>query len=95
LRECGDGDNWIGIGGSAKSATFGSPSWQKEVCILARIQAPYTKQFWSRKGMTEARVAMNRKRQNTTIVMKKTFMGSMKRTGALSHLLCVCNALCV
>ena len=64
---------------------FGTP-WQKEVCHVAQVNK-YVQQFWNTKGMAEARTAMNRRRQNTATAMKKTFMGMLKETGALSHLL--------
>jgi|JI9StandDraft_2_1071091.scaffolds.fasta_scaffold525755_2 hypothetical protein len=57
---------------------FGSP-WQKEVCQRANVQEKHAKAFWNKKGMVQARVSLNRKRQNTTTAMKKHFWGKKRQ----------------
>ena len=54
---------------------YGS-EWQKAVCAkLPAVTGEYAETFWKRKGMTEARKALNRRRQNTNTAMKRTFLG--------------------
>ena len=56
---------------------FGSV-WQKLLCRQLP-GCPIEKQelFWKTKGMTEARKALNRKRQNTNNAMKREFIGKL------------------
>jgi hypothetical protein len=58
---------------------FGSSMWQKLVCPnkLPGRCCPIEKHelFWKTKGMTEARKALNRKRQNTNNAMKREVVG--------------------
>jgi hypothetical protein len=49
---------------------FGSV-WQKVLCRKARVTIEKQELFWKTKGMTEARKALNRKRQNTNNAIEK------------------------
>jgi hypothetical protein len=56
--------------------------WQKLLCRKLP-GCPIEKQelFWKTKGMTEARKALNRKRQNTNNAMKREFIGKLNNNG--------------
>ena len=59
---------------------YGS-EWQQQVCSKAKVDKEYEELFWKKKGMQEARKALNRRRQNTTNSMKKQFLGKPWRGG--------------
>jgi hypothetical protein len=65
---------------------FGS-DWQKLVCKQINIPEQYSERFWHERGKKVARMAINRRRQNTGIAMKKRFKGKYRR-GLISM---VCN----
>jgi hypothetical protein len=47
--------------------------WQKLVCKQINIPEQYAECFWQERGKKVARMAINRRRQNTGISMKKRF----------------------
>lgn len=53
---------------------FGS-DWQRLVCKQINIPEQYAERFWQERGKRVARMAINRRRQNTAIAMKKKFKG--------------------
>jgi hypothetical protein len=53
---------------------FGS-DWQKLVCKQINIPEQYAERFWQERGKKVARMAINRRRQNTGISTKKRFKG--------------------
>jgi hypothetical protein len=53
---------------------FGS-DWQKLVCKQINIPEQNAERFWQERGKKVARMAINRRRQNTGISMKKRFKG--------------------
>jgi hypothetical protein len=52
-----------------------SSDWQKVVCKQINIPEQYSERFWHERGKKVARMAINRRRQNTGISMKKGFKG--------------------
>jgi hypothetical protein len=58
---------------------FVSP-WQKEVCQRrASVLEKHARQFWNKRGMVQARVSLNCKRQNTTTTAMKNYFWGKKR----------------
>jgi hypothetical protein len=53
---------------------YGS-DWQKLVCKQALIPIDVCERFWRETGRNVARRAINRRRQNTNVAMKKKFQG--------------------
>lgn len=53
---------------------FGS-QWQKYVCETVGVNEEFQERFWEDQGKKVARATINRRRQNTTTVMKKRFQG--------------------
>lgn len=50
-------------------------SWQRLVCDAVSVPETMRKRFWLDKGKKVARSTINRRRQNTTSQVKKTFQG--------------------
>lgn len=57
---------------------FGS-DWQRLVCKQINIPEQYAERFWQERGKRVARMAINRRRHNTAIAMKKRFKGKTYR----------------
>jgi hypothetical protein len=54
-------------------------NWQKLVCKQINIPEQYSEHFWHKRGKKKARMAINRRRQNTGITVKKRFKGMYPR----------------
>jgi hypothetical protein len=49
--------------------------WQELVCKLENIPPSLRQRFWNERGRKAARQTINRRRQNTTLCIKKRFQG--------------------